>query len=61
MISDAKKRADAKYKKANLIQKKIDLNKNTDQDIIHWLEGKTFSTYIKQLIRDDIAKHEAQQ
>ncbi|MEY8543555.1 hypothetical protein [Dubosiella newyorkensis] len=61
MISDAKKRADAKYKKANLIQKKIDLNKNTDQDIIHWLEDKTFSTYVKQLIRDDIAKHEAQQ
>ncbi|WP_439710658.1 hypothetical protein [Dubosiella newyorkensis] len=61
MISDAKKRADAKYKKANLIQKKIDLNKNTDQDIIHWLEDKTFSTYVKQLIRDDITKHEAQQ
>lgn len=61
MISDAKKRADAKYKKANLIQKKIDLNKNTDQDIIQWLEDKTFSTYVKQLIRDDIAKHEAQQ
>ncbi|HAM31194.1 MAG TPA: hypothetical protein DCP49_07170 [Erysipelotrichaceae bacterium] len=61
MISDAKKRADAKYKKANLIQKKIDLNKNTDQDIIQWLEDKTFSTYVKQLIRDDIAKREAQQ
>lgn len=61
MISDAKKRADAKYKKANLIQKKIDLNKNTDQDIIQWLENKTFSTYVKQLIRDDIAKREAQQ
>ena len=61
MISDAKKRADAKYKKANLIQKKIDLNKNTDQDIIQWLEDKTYSTYVKQLIRDDIAKREAQQ
>lgn len=61
MISDAKKRADAKYKKAALVQKKIDLNKNTDQDIIQWIEGKKFSTYVKQLIRDDIAKHENEQ
>ncbi|WP_289183159.1 hypothetical protein [uncultured Dubosiella sp.] len=62
MISDAKKRADAKYKKATLIQKKIDLNRNTDQDLIEWLDGKVFSAYVKQLIRDDIARHkEAQQ
>lgn len=61
MISDAKKQADAKYKKAALVQKKIDLNKNTDQDIIQWIEGKKFSTYVKQLIRDDIAKHENEQ
>lgn len=56
MISEAKKKADAKYKKANLIQKKVDLNKNTDQDIIQWIEGKVWSRYIKDLIREDIKR-----
>ena len=62
MISDASKRATAKYKKENIIQKKIELNKKTDEDILSWIKEKTFSTYIKKLISDDIARHkEAQQ
>ncbi len=62
MISDASKRAMVKYKKENIIQKKIELNKKTDEDILSWIEEKIFSTYIKKLIRDDIARHkEAQQ
>lgn len=61
MITEASKRATAKYKKENIVQKKIELNKKSDADILSWIEGKTFSTYIKQLIRNDIAKHEAQQ
>lgn len=61
MITEASKRATAKYKKENVVQKKIELNKKSDADILSWIEGKSFSSYIKQLIRDDITKHEAQQ
>ena len=61
MITEANKRATAKYKKENIVQKKIELNKKTDADILSWIEGKSFSSYIKQLIRNDITKHEAQQ
>lgn len=60
MITEANKRATAKYKKENIVQKKIELNKKTDADILSWIEGKSFSSYIKQLIRNDITKHEAQ-
>lgn len=56
MISDAHKRATAKYKKENIVQKKIELNKKTDSDILAWLEDKSFSKYIKDLIREDIKR-----
>lgn len=59
MISEAKKRADAKYRAKVIIQKRIDLNRNTDQDIIEWLKGKAFTPYIKALIRKDIQSHQS--
>ena len=58
MISDAKKKADSKYRAKAIIQKKIDLNRNTDQDILDWIEGKAFATYVKELIRKDIHSHQ---
>lgn len=56
MVTEAQKKATAKYKARSIVQKKLDFNKTTDADILKWLEGKTFSTYIKQLIRADIQK-----
>lgn len=58
MISEAKKKADTKYRAKAIVQKKIDLNRNTDQDILEWLEDKAFATYVKELIRKDIQSHQ---
>ena len=35
----------------------MQLNPNTEADIIQWLEGRQKATYIKQLIRDDMKKN----
>lgn len=44
------------WRKKNMVQKKISLNKNTDDDIIEYLKTlDNVQGYIKQLIRDDIA------
>lgn len=48
--------AESRYKSRVIRQYKIDLNRNTDGDIIAWLEGKdNRQGYIKRLIREDIA------
>lgn len=60
MPTEAQKKATAKYKAKSILQKKVELNKNTDQDIISWLDGKSFSTYIKALIRKDIVEHKSE-
>ena len=57
MSSEAQKKASARYDAKNTIQFKIKLNKNTEKDIIDRLdEVEQKSTYIKNLIRDDIKK-----
>lgn len=58
MISDAKRRANAKYKKDKVTRQQIELYA-TDQDIIdHLAKQDKKQTYIKQLIRADMAKGE---
>lgn len=45
------------YEKENVKQVKFKLNKKTESDIIEYLESKENKQgYIKQLIRDDMAK-----
>lgn len=54
--SEAQKRANARYDKANTKQIALKLNKNTDADILAWLEAEqNVQGYIKSLIRADIA------
>ena len=63
MTTEAQKRAIKKYDKENTVQYHLKLNKNTDRDIIDFLNtlppgsgGK--QGFIKQLIRDYIAETE---
>lgn len=56
-VSEAQKRAQAKYDKANTKQVIMKLNKTTDADILEVLDQTpNVQGYIKQLIRDDIRK-----
>lgn len=56
-VSEAQKRAQAKYDKANTKQVMLKLNKTTDADILEVLDQTpNVQGYIKQLIRDDIRK-----
>lgn len=59
MVSEAQKRANAKYEKENVTRKVLKLYKSTDQDILDWLDGKVFATYVKELIRKDIQSHQS--
>lgn len=36
----------------------MQFNPRTEADIIRWLEGRQKATYIKQLIREDMKKHQ---
>ena len=61
MVSDAQKRANAKYDAANTKGLYLKLNITTDADIIEWLEEmaqnnciKGKQGYIKELIRRDM-------
>ncbi len=57
MVSEAKKKANAKSNKKNSVLFPLRLNKNTDQDIILELETKySKAGYIKDLIRKDVAE-----
>ena len=56
-VSEAQKRAIAKYDNANTKQIKMKLNTTTDADILAKLEEVgNIQGYIKQLIRADISK-----
>lgn len=56
-VSEAQKRAQAKYDKANTKQVIMKLNKITDADILEILDQTpNVQGYIKQLIRDDVRK-----
>lgn len=54
--SEAEKKAQRKYLKAVRRRIYIDLNANTDTDIIERLEQFGVAPYIKRLIREDIAR-----
>lgn len=55
---DAQYKASQKYKKANLRRVVISLNKNTDQDIIAFLESKNnVQGAIKEILRGEIRKN----
>ena len=55
METEAQKRAREKYERANTVQFKMKLNKNTDADILAKLDSLSNKQgYIKSLIRADI-------
>ena len=55
--TEAQMRAAMKYEKANIKRVVLKLNKNTDQDIIEFLDGlKSVNGEIKRLIREEIKK-----
>lgn len=54
--TEAEKKAQRKYLKKVMRRFSVDLNANTDSDIIERLEQEGFAPYIKRLIREDIAK-----
>lgn len=58
MVSEAQKRAKKKYAKRSEIVKGVKLNKNTEKDILDFLDNSniSFSTYVKELIREDMKK-----
>lgn len=57
METEAERLAKIKYDKANTVQIKMKLNKNTDADILAQLEKQgNKQGYIKALIRADISK-----
>ena len=56
---DSRTKANLKYKRKNIKQMKLDLNRNTDSDIINHLETcENKQGYIKDLIRKDMKKQE---
>lgn len=58
--TEAQKKANAKYDKENTIKKMLKLNKNTDADIIQYLNTlPNFQGEIKRLIRREIAEIKA--
>jgi len=57
---DSRTKANLKYQKKNIKQMKLDLNRNTDSDIISFLEKcENKQGYIKKLIREDMKKSRA--
>ena len=57
MLTDAQKKAQAKYDKANTRQIHLKLNRRTDADVIQALDNaESKQGYIKGLIRADISR-----
>lgn len=55
MVSEAKKRANMKSDKKNAKYVTLKLNKNTDKDILEYLDAlDNKNGYLKNLIRQDI-------
>lgn len=42
------------YIKDNITVKKVSFNNERDADMLAWVADKTFSSYVKKLIRDDM-------
>lgn len=58
MLTDAQKRAQAKYNKANVRQMAVRFYPS-ERDLWEWLENKgNKAGYIKELIRADMEKHD---
>jgi hypothetical protein len=56
--SEAQKRANAKYDKANMHKFLLSVHKENEKDIIKWLnQQENKNGYIKNLIRADMQKH----
>ena len=53
--SEAVKRASMKYRAKNIKRYELNLNRETDQDCIDYLEGKNVQGEFKRLIRKEIA------
>ena len=59
MVSNAQRRASAKYDKENAVVLTVKLNKKTDSDILAALESVTNRNgFIKKIIREKIAESE---
>lgn len=59
MVSNAQRRASAKYDKENAVVLTVKLNKKTDSDILAALESVTNrNAFIKKIIREKIAESE---
>jgi len=57
MTSEAKRRANARYDKANTIGLYLKLNLKTDADILEWLEAQDNKQgAIKELIRKEMER-----
>lgn len=57
MVTDAQRKAQARYDRANTKQVLLKLNRNTDGDILERLQQVgNVQGYIKSLIRRDIAE-----
>lgn len=57
MSSERKETPQERYHKAHTVNVNIRLMKNTEQDIIQWLQSvPNKAGYIKKLIREDLAK-----
>lgn len=57
MTTEAQKKAIDKYQKANIKRYVLKVNKNTEADIIEFLDGlKSFNGEIKRIIREEMKK-----
>ncbi|WP_304809050.1 hypothetical protein [Ileibacterium valens] len=56
MTTDAQKRARNNYNTRKLTNKTVSFNKNTESDLLRWLENKSFGPYVKKLIKEDMEK-----
>ena len=55
MVSEAQKRANQRYKERTRVQFNMDLNRETESDIIDWLESQDSKRgAVKELIRKAI-------
>ena len=56
--TQAQKRASQKYEKANIRRYVLKVNKNTEGDIIAFLDGlKSFNGEIKRMIREEMKRN----
>lgn len=58
MSTEAQRKAQRKYSEKNTVNKGVQFNRNTDADILAFLEqtNESFQALIKRLIRKEISK-----